>query len=153
MSITPYDRVISGYKLLDPAPNTEAPANIKISAVEISLGSGQSGTVTVTVHPPNTDPLDHVMYGGFIQFYPANNNHAKALHVPYFGVVGNQRDIPIFEINDDFMVAVQAAEPINYKLNDTVILQHSAPWLLGIQYVKLTPTLILKERFSRIMMF
>ncbi|KAG2201320.1 hypothetical protein INT47_001408 [Mucor saturninus] len=97
VTITPYNRAYTGYSLLlNPPSVTSMSATLDISEEEVQLGPGQSKTISVTVQPPNADPLDHVMYGGFIQFYPINSQQAKALHVPYFGVVGVQRDIPVF---------------------------------------------------------
>lgn len=48
VAITP---TIEPYQIIKCYPNTEAPADIEMSAVEISLEPGQNGAVTVTVHP------------------------------------------------------------------------------------------------------
>lgn len=145
MAISPYDRAKSGFTLLEPANNIEAPASIKFSTVEISLQPGESQDITVTVLPPDTDPLDHIMYGGYIQFFPSSNNDAKPLHVPYFGVVGKQKDIPIFQINDhDFYSTTIANTSMIYRLNDTVIVNQTTSDIV-ILYFKLSmPTAIIK---------
>lgn len=144
VAITPFDRANSGYKLLSPAPNTNAPAQINFSVSELSLAPGQSGLVTVTVIPPATNPLDHVMYGGYIQFHP-NTTSAKALHIPYFGMVGRQRNMPIFEVNhEDFVIGVKNEEVLEYNITDTIVLKNNS-WLVGLQYLTSVPTMIIKS--------
>ncbi|KAG2201319.1 hypothetical protein INT47_001407 [Mucor saturninus] len=146
MAISPYDRAKSGYTLLEPANNVEAPANLKFSESEIYLKPGQSRNISVTVIPPDTDPLDHIMYGGFIQFYPTNNNNApKPLHIPYFGVVGNQKDIPIFVMDDDhFATATSANTSLLYQLNDTVIVNQTRSDFVAILMRITMPSSIMK---------
>lgn len=144
VAVVPFDRAKSGYKLLTPAQSTHAPAQIDFSVSELALGPGQKGSVTITVHPPAVEPLDHILYGGYIQFYP-NITTAKALHVPYFGAVGYQRDIPIFEIDDEiFIVGLSEDEMVTeYNLTDTVVLRNSS-WSVGVSYTISVPTKIVK---------
>ncbi|KAI7893855.1 peptidase S8/S53 domain-containing protein [Mucor mucedo] len=144
VAIVPYNRTNSGYKLLAPATNTNEPAQIDFSASELYLAPGQSGSVNVTVHPPKTDPLDHIMYGGYIQFYPSTVG-AKALHVPYFGIVGRQNDIPVFQVNSkDFAVALRGEPTVTYNITDTIVLKDSS-WVVGVKYVVSVPTIVIKK--------
>ncbi|KAG2196285.1 hypothetical protein INT47_012507 [Mucor saturninus] len=143
VAIVPYDRATSGYTLLSPARNVNEAAQIDFSVSELYLVPGQSGSVNVTVHPPKTDPLDHIMYGGYIQFHPSTLS-AKALHVPYFGIVGRQNDLPVFQVNsEDFLVALRSDPTVTYNITDTIILKNSM-WLLGVQYVLSVPTMVMK---------
>lgn len=106
-AIEPYNRTGSIYNSLNqPSVNREAIPIIDFSVSEIYLNPGESQIVTVTVTPPNTDPQDHVIYGGYIHFVPLNQNdsnsthyvnvgQAKPIHIPYIGIAGRQRDLPI----------------------------------------------------------
>ncbi|KAG2196286.1 hypothetical protein INT47_012508, partial [Mucor saturninus] len=143
VAIVPYDRINSGYTLLAPAPNVNEAAQIDFSVSELYLVPGQSGSVNVTVHPPKTDPLDHIMYGGYIQLYPSLVS-AKALHVPYFGIVGRQNDIPIFQVNsEDFIVALESEPTVTYNITDTIILKDNS-WSVGVKFMVLAPTMVIK---------
>ncbi|KAG2213419.1 hypothetical protein INT47_009093 [Mucor saturninus] len=144
VAIVPYNRTNSGYNLLAPATNTNEPAQIDFSTSELYLAPGESGSVNVTVHPPKTDPLDHIMYGGYIQFYPSTVG-AKALHVPYFGIVGRQNDIPVLQVNGkDFAVSLRSEPTVNYNITDTMVLKDSS-WVVDVKYVVLVPTMVIKS--------
>lgn len=49
----------------------------------------------------DSKPMPPLVYGGFLQLRQVEENgdavDDKAIHVPYFGVLGNQRDLPIFD--------------------------------------------------------
>lgn len=104
IAIAPYNVSKSEYEFVAFGLNTEAAADIQFSVTEIHLKPGETSSVTVIVNPPLANPLDHIMYSGFIQFFPFDqirNNASlvtyKPLHVPYFGIVGRQHDLPIFD--------------------------------------------------------
>lgn len=106
-AVVPYNRTGSIFNSLNqPSVNKEAISIIDFSSSEIHLNPGESQIITVTIKPPNTDPQDHVMYGGYIHFVPVNQNdsnntqsvridQAKPIHVPYIGITGRQKDLPI----------------------------------------------------------
>ncbi|KAI8079314.1 peptidase S8/S53 domain-containing protein [Thamnidium elegans] len=145
LAIVPYDRAVSGYRLLKTVKTQAASASLAFSATEIYLEAGQSQTLTVTVTPPNTDPLDHVMYGGFIQLDPIVNTNAaiKPLHVPYFGVVGKQYDLPI--LDPDYNITVsQTVEGEKVVVNEYVIDFAANKTDLIINCKTLTPTKIMR---------
>jgi hypothetical protein len=161
VAIAPYNVPKSGYKLLSLGVNTKAAADIQFSVKEIHLKPGETRTVTVVVNPPLTNPLDHIMYSGFIQFFPFDqirNNASsviyKPLHVPYFGVVGSQHDLPIFDpsvniIMFDLMHNKTYKVPTNitFDLTADAQLYHNAttsPSFMYILHRLVTPTTILK---------
>lgn len=66
--------------------------------------------VSVHFHQPplskdldQDEPVSPLIYGGFLQIRQASVAgddqmiHDKSLHVPYFGVLGNQYDLPILD--------------------------------------------------------
>ncbi|KAI9265805.1 peptidase S8/S53 domain-containing protein [Helicostylum pulchrum] len=146
LAIVPYDRTVSGYRLLGTVKTQAASADLAFSATEIHLEAGQSQTLTVTVTPPNTDPLDHVMYGGFIQLDPITNTTTtttRPLHVPYFGVVGKQYDLPI--LDRDYNITVSQTKDGEWvTVNEYVIDIAANKTDLIIGCKTLTPTKIMR---------
>ncbi|ORZ22157.1 peptidase S8/S53 domain-containing protein [Absidia repens] len=77
----------------------------------ITLGRQEKKNVTVRFEQPSLSELTYdkhgdiispLVYGGFLQLrqIPMNGDKSRlapALHVPYYGVLGNQRDLPIFD--------------------------------------------------------
>ncbi|KAI9277370.1 peptidase S8/S53 domain-containing protein [Sporodiniella umbellata] len=93
--IAPYNRKASGYTPLQPAVNTEAKAKLKFSHIEITISPGDSITITVTLQGlPKTNPKDHVYYGGYVTL---TSDKGKVIRVPYLGVNGKQKDLPVFD--------------------------------------------------------
>ncbi|KAL0086325.1 peptidase S8/S53 domain-containing protein [Phycomyces blakesleeanus] len=97
ISVAPYNRSVQGYALLAPTGFSNAKAKLIFSKTSITLNPGQKATVRVTVVPPKTNPKDHIMYGGYIRFKSGNRKTTLDTTVPYFGVVGKQRDLPLFD--------------------------------------------------------
>ncbi|KAI8334656.1 peptidase S8/S53 domain-containing protein [Chlamydoabsidia padenii] len=102
-SILPYNLTENGYTYLENISYTTASAKLRFSKRKLKLGPGTSLQIMVTVVPPDTNPKHHVMYGGFIQFRSMNHKVAQDLSVPYFGVVGKQKDLPVIEHNTPFI--------------------------------------------------
>ncbi|KAI8142150.1 peptidase S8/S53 domain-containing protein [Fennellomyces sp. T-0311] len=71
-------------------------ARLRFSRKTIKISPGSSAEITVSVMPPDTDLKHHIMYGGYVQFKSHVRDY-KDITVPYFGIVGNQRDLPIFD--------------------------------------------------------
>ncbi|CAO3643919.1 unnamed protein product [Cunninghamella echinulata] len=99
LSIQPYDLEKTGYAFTQPIQYSKNPdaAELTFSQTTIELAPGKSTNITVTVVPPTTNPKEHIMYGGYVQFKSSNTDTALDLTVPYFGVAGDQKDIPIFD--------------------------------------------------------
>ncbi|KAI7882354.1 subtilisin-like protein [Lichtheimia hyalospora FSU 10163] len=96
VAIQPYDGK-NGYIFSEPVTYIDtAKASIRFSQKTNKLAPGKSATIKVTVTPPKTNPDDHIMYGGYIQFKSQAPNKSKDITVPYFGIVGEQRKLPIF---------------------------------------------------------
>ncbi|CDH52731.1 thermostable alkaline protease [Lichtheimia corymbifera JMRC:FSU:9682] len=95
VAIQPYDGK-NGYIFSEPVTYIDnAKASIRFSQKTIKLAPGKSATIKVTLTPPKTNPDDHIMYGGYIQFKSQTPDN-KDLTVPYFGIVGEQHKLPIF---------------------------------------------------------
>ncbi|CDS09870.1 hypothetical protein LRAMOSA02547 [Lichtheimia ramosa] len=100
VAIQPYDQDPYIYSepviYINDERNSEA--TFKFNKKTIKLGPGKSTTIKLTVTPPtkHNSPNDHIMYGGFIQFKSQQPNKHKDLTVPYFGIVGDQRKLPLF---------------------------------------------------------
>jgi subtilisin family serine protease len=121
-AISPYDVKKSGYTPLEPVKNSVAAAKLRFSTKSFKLGPGKSTQIKVTVTPPNTDPKDHVFYGGFIRIKSNQQDKAKDLKVPYFGVVGVQKTLPIFDKGFPTIIDLQDKE---YSQKDTFIYDRS----------------------------
>ena len=72
-------------------------AHLRFSRKTIKVSPGSSTEVKITVTPPDIDPKLHIMYSGFIEFKSKLPNKNKDMTVPYIGIVGNQRELPIFD--------------------------------------------------------
>lgn len=96
VAIRPYDGR-NGYIFSEPVTYiNSAKASIRFSQKTIKLAPGKSATIKVTVTPPKTNPDDHIMYGGYIEFKSNVPEKHKDLTVPYFGIVGEQHKLPVF---------------------------------------------------------
>lgn len=118
VGIAPYDVAKSGYTPLEPVANTVAKAKLHFSTKNFKLAPGKSKKVTFTVTPPKTNPKDHIFYGGFIQFKSMQQKNGKDLKVPYFGVVGKQKELPIFDEGFPTVIDTKSKE---YKSTDTFV--------------------------------
>ncbi|KAG2218799.1 hypothetical protein INT45_005446 [Circinella minor] len=100
ISIDPYNQTsdISAYEFNSPPQYIDnGTAHLRFSRKTIKISPGSSTEVQVTVTPPETDPKLHIMYSGFIEFKSKLPNSHKDMTVPYIGIVGNQRELPIFD--------------------------------------------------------
>ncbi|GAA5800629.1 hypothetical protein HPULCUR_006065 [Helicostylum pulchrum] len=142
VSLSSYNRSALGYAYLGSTLKTFNYAKLEFSADQVFLLAGQSQTIQVSVHVPDTDPKDHIMYGGFIQF--KSYNHTKDLHVPYFGIVGSQRELPI--IDKDGCKIQNNATNTTYDISGSIVYDltssHRNPVLIHLKL--LAPTLVLK---------
>ncbi|KAI9499345.1 peptidase S8/S53 domain-containing protein [Zychaea mexicana] len=70
-------------------------ARLRFSRKMVKISPGATTNITLTVMPPDTDPKLHIMYGGYVELKSKVSYH-KDITVPYIGIVGNQRDLPVF---------------------------------------------------------
>ncbi|CAO3613690.1 unnamed protein product [Cunninghamella blakesleeana] len=98
LAIQPYDLEKTGYYFVSTIKYTSEPVSAELSFSEktINIDPGKSVNITVTVTPPATNPKEHIMYGGYVQFKSSDTSVASDLTVPYFGVVGDQKEIPLY---------------------------------------------------------
>ncbi|KAL0085970.1 peptidase S8/S53 domain-containing protein [Phycomyces blakesleeanus] len=103
IALAPYNRSGQGYAIVGPVGFSNAKAKLIFSKTSVTINSGQKATVRVTVVPPKTNPKDHIIYGGYIRFKTSNHESAIDATVPYFGIVGRQCDLPLFDLNYPYL--------------------------------------------------
>ncbi|KAI9243601.1 hypothetical protein BDA99DRAFT_566576 [Phascolomyces articulosus] len=105
-------------------------AHIEFPYEAIRLLPGQYIDVNLTITPPDADPSLHLMYGGFILFKDRSANK-KDLTVPYIGIVGDQRELPVFAPNLPAVAGsdgnfISKAQTIVYDQKD----ENTAPFIV-----------------------
>ncbi|KAI8971818.1 peptidase S8/S53 domain-containing protein [Mycotypha africana] len=143
-AISPYDLKESGYTPLEPAINSVAAAKLRFSKKTFRLSPGHSQKVKITVTPPKINPKEHVMYGGFIHLKTKHHgkNGSIDLRVPYFGVVGSQKTLPIFDDGFPTIIDVNSKE---YSTDDTFVYDRSKKYGFPISVLRLlTPSAKIK---------
>ncbi|KAI9033957.1 peptidase S8/S53 domain-containing protein [Phycomyces nitens] len=103
---------VSGYNFTKSAVPLRRPhyidigADVAINQTTFVLGFNQSIVVNLAFTPPKwTNLIDnpHLLYGGYIRVQSTSNDTApEVLHVPYFGSLGRQRDLPIFDVKKGY---------------------------------------------------
>ena len=124
-SVVPYNST-SNYSFVEPATfiNTD-PAKLRFSKKIIRLGPGATNDITVSIIPPDTNPDEHIMYSGYVELKSTNTHQAKDISIPYFGIVGNQNDLPIFDKDSPFVTDLDL-ETV-YTSKDTYIFDLKEP--------------------------
>jgi hypothetical protein len=141
-AIDPYDVEKTGYTFIEPVSTTSDAAKLRFSKKKIRIAPGKSEKITVTVTPPDSDPKDHIMYGGFIQLKSEHEGNAKDIHVPYFGIVGVQSELPIFDEGFPTIIDKKGKE---YPTNMTFVYDRSKNNTEPIPVIRLlTPTAHIK---------
>ncbi|KAI4638974.1 uncharacterized protein J4E78_011040 [Alternaria triticimaculans] len=90
-----------------PNPAVESWATVSFSSDRINVPAGQSAKVTVDITPPvgvNATLLP--VYSGFLSI-------GDKLHLPYLGVVGNMRDVPIATADRVYLAQGYSPAPAN----------------------------------------
>ncbi|KAI8086543.1 peptidase S8/S53 domain-containing protein [Halteromyces radiatus] len=124
LSVVPYDLATSGYTYIQPINYTTAAAKLRISKKSIKVAPGKSVKVKVSVIPPHTDVKQHIMYGGYVQLKSSNKKNGLDLSIPYFGVVGRQKDLPIFDQDFPYLSS-NSNGTVAYEKNETFVLNRS----------------------------
>ncbi|KAI9477111.1 peptidase S8/S53 domain-containing protein [Zychaea mexicana] len=75
-------------------------ANVTFEQAEFELEGNQKIAVTVNFVPPQENTTEHMLYGGYIEV--TSTSSSRSARVPYFGSLGNQRNLPILDISDGF---------------------------------------------------
>ncbi|KAG0284734.1 hypothetical protein BGZ97_008073 [Linnemannia gamsii] len=81
-----------------PIPVIEADyASVKFSANKVKIPAGKSVKVTLTfTEPKNGDAKHFPLYSGYVIATPSNEG-SPAVHVPYIGLKGAVRDVPMID--------------------------------------------------------
>ncbi|KAI8089167.1 peptidase S8/S53 domain-containing protein [Halteromyces radiatus] len=86
-----------------------AESKVRFESESIILKAHETRNITVHFEQPpplqksnDGNPVSPIVYGGFIHLRPvAGDDHpiqdSKSIHIPYFGVLGNQSDLPLFD--------------------------------------------------------
>ncbi|KAG0741689.1 hypothetical protein G6F57_008913 [Rhizopus arrhizus] len=122
---------------LEPAANLEISASLRFSLKTFKLSPGATRKIKVTVMPPKTNQT-HLFYGGSILF--KSKQRHRDMRVPYFGLLGRQRDLPIF---DQGYPKLMDHNGLEWKGSYNRNVQRSEP---QIHYRLLTPTAVLKSQ-------
>ncbi|KAI8060238.1 peptidase S8/S53 domain-containing protein [Gongronella butleri] len=123
LSVVPYDIPKYGYGYLSPINYSTDAAKLHLSRKTIKVAPGKSVKINVKVIPPKTDPKKHIMYGGYVQL-TATSPNGKNVAVPYFGVVGRQKDLPIFDEQTPFL-STKADGSVEIPSNKTLVLKEA----------------------------
>ncbi|KAG0180822.1 hypothetical protein DFQ28_000608 [Apophysomyces sp. BC1034] len=138
LTVVPYDLKTSGYTPLEPAAFTKkGGARLRLSKTHFRLAPGKTQTVKVTVIPPKVNPKEHLMYGGFVHFkvQQKKSHGVKDITVPYFGIVGDQRELPIFDPQN---------KPILTNYKGSKIYGKEETYVLDRKDIKTTPFLVFR---------
>ena len=150
MTITNHGDSIASYKLVNnvsvsiqPFAGNDQPqftatakygtesANLKFSKKTIKIAPGKTIQVKVSIIPPKTNPVEYIMYGGYIQLkattttttkqYNKYSNNNKDITVPYIGIVGNPREIPVFGNNTPLLSNATGTGAYVFGPNETYV--------------------------------
>ncbi|KAI8060237.1 peptidase S8/S53 domain-containing protein [Gongronella butleri] len=141
LAVMPYDLEKTGYALTEPINYTVAEATLRITPKNIKVAPGSSVQVQVSVIPPNTDPKQHIMYGGYVQLTPTSSPTTRTLSLPYFGIAGRQKDLPIFDAGYPYLSYSDTGAP-KIDGNDTVVFNGSQ--VMNIFTRAVTPSALLQ---------
>ncbi|KAG0179243.1 hypothetical protein DFQ28_003160 [Apophysomyces sp. BC1034] len=88
------------------------------SGGNVTVAAGQTVDVTVTIVPWK-DSSDFSMYGGYVVF-EVIDTRAVVGSVPYFGVMGNMQDVPMFDKGYPYL-AQSANSTAQYSATETFV--------------------------------
>ncbi|CEJ03654.1 hypothetical protein RMCBS344292_17633 [Rhizopus microsporus] len=138
--VAPYDIKNSGYTPVAPAKNVKAKASLRFSKKTFKLAPGKSQKITVTVTPPKTNPKEHIYYGGYIVLKSKQSKNGKDLKIPYIGVQGKQKELPLFDKGYPFI----SDGDKTYGKNETYVFDRKTNGTPYTVYRLLNPTRLLK---------
>ncbi|ORX48325.1 subtilisin-like protein [Hesseltinella vesiculosa] len=124
LAVVPYNLAKFGYGYQSPINYSTDAASLRLSKKTIKVAAGKSVKINVKVSPPKTDPKEHIMYGGYVQF-KATTPSTPDVTVPYFGIVGRQKDLPIFDEGTPFL-SNDAQGDSTIPNNQTIIIHSNA---------------------------
>ncbi|KFH71257.1 hypothetical protein MVEG_01558 [Podila verticillata NRRL 6337] len=112
------------------------PSSVEISQRLVTVAPGAKTTVDMTFAGPQTDPKLYAMYSGYIRLTPQNatsdnSTMPPVLHVPYMGMQGQYKDVPVFDKSFGLQVVNRAGVPItkSSKHRDNLLVHTSSQLL------------------------
>ncbi|KAG0265219.1 hypothetical protein BG011_005262 [Mortierella polycephala] len=93
--LVPFDK----YMMIEKTPQMiNAKASVKVSQSTITIGPGATANVDLTFTGPSTDPLQYVIYSGYVRFTPTTvSNQSPVIHVSYMGMQGDYKKVSILD--------------------------------------------------------
>ncbi|ORX51670.1 subtilisin-like protein [Hesseltinella vesiculosa] len=104
---------------MEKAEYKQASALVAFEQEVIEVNGKGSKSLNIKFAPPRwIEELDHVIYGGYIRLRQVDKQgemiDSKAIHVPYYGVLGSQYELPIFDYKQGYpYIGMANGKPIH----------------------------------------
>ncbi|KAG0085445.1 hypothetical protein BGZ92_008994 [Podila epicladia] len=105
-----------------PAKIEAKPSSVKISQRMVTVAPGEKTTVDMTFAGPNMNPKLYTLYSGYVRLTPQNARSTNGtampppvLHVPYVGMQGQYKDVPVFDTSFGLQVTNKDGVPITTR--------------------------------------
>ncbi|KAI8876164.1 subtilisin-like protein [Backusella circina FSU 941] len=143
IALTSFD-VSNNENYNSPPDSVTRSAGMTFSTDTITVPSQQSVNVTITVDLLDPSLSSHLYYGGFIQF-ESNDDQHKDMSVPYFGIYGRQKNLPIFSLVDLLYLNDTATGTIfNSTEKESFKFDTNGSNSIALTFSLVTPTSVLK---------
>ncbi|KAF9434007.1 hypothetical protein BGZ76_008685 [Entomortierella beljakovae] len=108
--LLPFDKVM----MVEKAPQMiAAEASVKISQSTITVEPASSATIDLSFTAPDSDPSKYVIYSGYVRFTPEKTStETPVVHVPYLGMKGDYKTVPILDRNFGVRVFDSLGRPL-----------------------------------------
>ncbi|KAG0031184.1 hypothetical protein BGZ82_007090 [Podila clonocystis] len=120
VDIIPATGLVPFYKNMSvnmtPAKIAARPSSVKISQRLVTVPPGENATVEMIFSGPSTNPKLYALYSGFVRLTPQNatsDNAPPVMHVPYMGMQGQYKEVPVFDKSFGLQVMTEDGKPIN----------------------------------------
>jgi hypothetical protein len=116
-------------------------ATVSFSSNQVQIAAGQSATVTLTFTEPSSgDASQFPLYSGFVVATPATAG-AIAVHVPYTGMKGDVRNVPMMDTASGFpemmMVSASGRSLVSIPRNVAFDLTHPGATVVPVILTRL----------------
>ncbi|SPO05498.1 related to subtilisin-like serine protease [Cephalotrichum gorgonifer] len=97
-AVTVYASEADSFRLAPfPNPTASVGASLAFSEDSVAVPAGESVTIKVTPTPPSPEEIDAGRLAVYSGYVTVNGTNGDALSVPYVGVAGSMRSVPIFD--------------------------------------------------------